>query len=523
MSTGHPPESPYNTGMPDILLATINARYAHASLALRSLHANLGEFAVRAAIREFILGADTAAMAEQLLADQPRIIGLGVSIWNAAESAALIRLLKAVAPETVVVLGGPEVSHLPHRVDFSMADYIIAGEGETAFRELCIAILAGNPPAGRTITAAPEDPALLAAPYPFYSNHDLATRVTYVEASRGCPFGCEFCLSSLDKEVRYFPLEPFLASLESLWQRGARHFKFVDRTFNLDMERALRILDFFLEKEPPYLLHLEMVPENFPDGLKERLSRFPPAVLQLEVGIQTLDPAVAARIGRRLDMEKIVANLRFLREKTTAHLHVDLILGLPGESVASFGAGLDRLVALTGSEVQLGVLKKLSGTTLSRHDGPFGMVWQETPPYTLLQNGLIPFAVMQGHKRFARYWDMVYNSGTFRATLPFLFPAGAVYCPFLAFSRWLYLKSSATHGIALERLSRFLFDYLTEECGADRQAVAAALAGDVARTTGKSPFRFLRELSGPGPDGGTPRVPRMNRRQLRHGNSSGHG
>jgi hypothetical protein len=369
----------------------------------------------------------------------------------------------------------------------------------------------------RTITAVPEDVTRLVAPYPFYSDHDLAIPGHLRRASRGCPFGCEFCLSSLDREVRYFPLEPFLASLEALWQRGARHFKFVDRTFNLDMERAYRILDYFLQKAPPYLLHLEMVPENFPDGLKERLARFPQTVLQLEVGIQTLDPEVAARIGRRMDMEKIVANLRFLREKTAAHLHVDLILGLPGESVEAFGAGLDRLVALTGSEVQLGVLKKLSGTSLSRHDGPCGMVWQERPPYALLQNDLIPFALMQEHKRLARYWDMVYNSGTFRGTLPFLFPAGEVYRPFLAFSRWLYLKSNATHGISLERLSRFLFDYLTEEHGADRQAVAAALAGDVVRTTGKTPFRFLRELSGPEPGGGGKRVPRMNRRQLRHG------
>lgn len=177
-------------------------------------------------------------------------------------------------------------------------------------------------------------------PYALYTDEDVAHRVIYVEASRGCPFSCEFCLSSIDKLVRYFDPDRFLRELATLWERGARNFKFIDRTFNLSMRRVGPILDFFLRREPPFLVHFEVVPEHFPDELRERLARFAPGTLQLEVGIQTLNADVAASIHRRLDMDRIKANLRFLEEQTNAHLHVDLIIGLPGESADSFGRNL---------------------------------------------------------------------------------------------------------------------------------------------------------------------------------------
>ena len=155
--------------------------------------------------------------------------------------------------------------------------------------------LSGNPPAEKLIPATPVEVETLTVPYPFYTDEDLAHRLTYVEASRGCPFTCEFCLSSIDKRVRPFAITPFLDELEELWQRGARTFKFVDRTFNSNPAAAGRILDFFLAKEPPFHVHFEVIPDHFPEGLKERLRRFPAGTLQLEVGIQTLHPETAGQ------------------------------------------------------------------------------------------------------------------------------------------------------------------------------------------------------------------------------------
>ena len=207
--------------MPGIVLATINARYIHASLGLRWLYANLRELQAQACLQEFCLTDQIADMAEKILASKPAIVGIGVYIWNAAEVRQLVGILKRVAPNTKIVLGGPEVSHLPLRVDLSEADYIVQGEGEHAFRDLCAAILSGNPPAEKLIPATPVEVETLTAPYPFYTDEDLAHRLTYVEASRGCPFTCEFCLSSIDKRVRPFAIVPFLDEMEDLVAAGS--------------------------------------------------------------------------------------------------------------------------------------------------------------------------------------------------------------------------------------------------------------------------------------------------------------
>ncbi len=482
--------------MPDIILITINARYIHASLGLRWLHANLGEFHDQAVLQEYCLTDQIEDMAEKICAQAPRIVGIGVYIWNAAQVRRLVGVLKRVRPACFVVLGGPEVSHLPLRVNMDEADCIIQGEGEIAFASLCRQVLAGGRPAERIIQGEPAEVDTLVPPYSLYTKEDLAHRLTYVEASRGCPFHCEFCLSSLDRRVRPFALDPFLNELETLWQRGARTFKFVDRTFNANPATAERILDYFLAKVPPFHVHFEVVPDHFPEAVKKRLARFPEGTLQLEVGIQTLDTGVAANISRNLNMERIRENLAFLERETTAHLHVDLIVGLPGESVQQFGRNLNTLATLTHGEIQIGILKKLSGTAISRHDREYGMVYSADPPYDILKNDLISFARMQEMKRFARFWDLVYNSGNFRTTAPFLWADGDVFTGFDGFSGWLYRKTRATWQIALPRLCELLFTYVVEEKGLEKSLIADHLAADILTIKGRIlPERILAHVT----------------------------
>ena len=437
-------------------------------------------------------------------------------IWNAAEVRSLVGLLKRVAPGVTIVLGGPEVSHLPLRVDFGEADYLVRGEGEIVFGELCRGLLAGRPPAERVLAAEPPAVDALAQPYPFYTDQDLAHRLVYVEAARGCPFQCEFCLSALDHRVRPFALEPLLAELETLWQRGARTFKFVDRTFNSSLAAAARILDFFLARTPPFHVHFEVIPDHFPASLRERLARFPASTLQLEIGIQTLDAATAARINRRLDLERIRENLTFLEHETTAHLHLDLIVGLPGESIDRFAAHLNELATLTGGEIQIGILKKLSGTTIGRHDRDRGMVWAPDPPYEILENDQIPFARMQELKRLARFWDLVRNSGNFRRTVPMLWPDGDVFAGFDRFCRWLYAETRATARISLPRLTELLFRYLVEERGQQAARVADTLAADILVIKGRVLPEAVRAHVTHLPDQGRSLGPSLTRRQQRH-------
>ncbi|MDY0327346.1 MAG: DUF4080 domain-containing protein [Arcobacteraceae bacterium] len=496
--------------MKNIILTTLNARFSHSSLALRYLYANLHELQESSQIVEFVINSPVQTIAEEILALNPKIVGIGVYIWNASDVSELVKVIKKVSPKTVVVLGGPEVSHKPFRVDFDMADYIISGEGEEVFYELCKDILGGYQKE-RFLSSKGVDFTTIALPYAHYSDFDIANRHIYIESSRGCPFECEFCLSSIDLKMRYLPLEVILCELENLWVRGARNFKFIDRTFNVKINYAKAILEFFLSKNEEYFIHFEVIPDNFPDELKQMLKLFPPHCLQLEVGIQTLNLGIAKNIKRNLKLEKIKENLRFLENETKAHLHVDLIIGLPGESIESFASNLDELYALTKCEIQLGILKKLSGTTINRHDIEYGMVYSDTPPYDILKNDLIDFALMQDMKRFARFWDIVYNSGNFQKSTKLLFVDGKVFENFYDFSKWLYGMSESTYKISLDRMAEFLYEYLTKKN--DKDLVANTILEDVMSIGGRKIPPFLKSLIPKNYDFAQKELSKANKRQ----------
>jgi radical SAM superfamily enzyme YgiQ (UPF0313 family) len=248
-----------------ILLAAINAKWIHPSLSLRLLKANLGPLENSCTIIEFALRQPLREKIDPILAARPRILGLSVSIWNHTATLELLRELHAewerqsggtppCCPRPVVVLGGPEVSYLPPEAEiFGYADYCVVGEGEDAFRELCQKVLSEKGQNRSPITfinreSQQVDVSSIKSAYHLYSDGDVRKKLIYVEGSRGCPFGCEFCLSAHSPTVREFPLEPFLAEMDDLLRRGARTFKFLDRSFNLNIERARRIMEFFVSK-----------------------------------------------------------------------------------------------------------------------------------------------------------------------------------------------------------------------------------------------------------------------------------
>jgi hypothetical protein len=339
--------------------------------------------------------------------------------------------------------------------------------------------------------------------------------------------------------VRVFRQDRFLGEIEGLLARGARHFKFIDRTFNLHLPTARRILDFFLARMaevpagdgaaatryPGVFVHFEMVPDRLPGELRELIARFPPGAMQLEVGIQTFDPAVAAAINRRQDNARAEENLRYLRSATAAHVHADLIVGLPGETVAGFAQGFDRLVGLGPQEIQVGILKKLRGAPIARHDGPEQMVYSPMPPYEILRNRLIAFPEMQRLRRFARYWDLVGNSGNFVETLP-LFWMGAAsvgaravatdfsiglpdsgtspFAELMHFADWYFSREGRHHALALQRTIERVFEFLVHERGMEPAEVAKSLAADCRRAGSSdlppsvrpfAPMEMVKELA----------------------------
>ncbi len=502
--------------MADIALAAFNARYAHSSFGARYLLANLGDLRARTELMEFDIAVQPRVAVEKILAHNPRIVGIGCYIWNIELATKVVALIKSIRPETKLILGGPEISYETEDQEiFQYADHVICGEGEVEFPKLCRTLLHHGdtetqrigkekelsvPPCLRgkkIILAEPVDEKQIELPYHLYTDEDIAHRAIYVEASRGCPFRCEYCMSSLDSTVRYFPTDRFFPALEKLLARGARRFKFVDRTFNLDITRALEILAFFRERyRPGMMLHFEVIPDRLPDELMEAVAECPPGMLQFEIGIQTFNKTVAHRIQRPLDIEKIEANMRRLRKETGVHIHSDLIAGLPGEDLESFEAGFNRLLALHPQEIQLGILKRLRGAPISKHSKDWQMVYSPHAPYEILQTSLIAFEEMQRVQRFARYWNLTVNNGQFIHTAPLLWrDAPSPFAAFMQWSDWLYAKTGTTGNIALLRLAKLLLEFLSVEKGIVEKTAAEALWVDYRRGNCPDIPGFLKNFS----------------------------
>ncbi len=279
--------------------------------------------------------------------------------------------------------------------------------------------------------------------------------------------------------------------MDQLFQRGARNFKFIDRTFNLKVSSSIAILEFFLERMVDDLyLHFEVVPDNLPESLKAVIEKFPQHALQFEIGVQTFDEEIQGLISRKQNNAKTCDNLRWLRESTHAYIHADLIFGLPSDSLSNFAKSFNRLVELNPHEIQLGILKRLRGVPLNRHNEEYQMRYNPEPPYNILCTRDISFDSMQRVNRFARYWDMIANSGRFKNTLPLIL-GDSPFENFIELSDSLYQSAGSTWKIALQRLFILLLDIVSERDDVDKEQLIGSLASDYERCGEKTSFDFL--------------------------------
>ena len=477
-----------------IVLATLNARYIHSSFGLRYLMANMGELESDCCIQEFTLQTKPEDVVEQVLQFSPKIVIFSVYIWNVVQTEAVIRLLKEVAPQVLIQIGGPEVSYETEQQSIVEAvDYVITGWGDVSVPTLCAQLLAGEKP--DTKIFAGEQPRLceIQMPYRLYDEEDIKNRIIYVEASRGCPFKCEFCLSALDKTAWPFDLDLFLQEMDGLYKRGARHFKFVDRTFNLKIRNSLKILQFFLDRMSDDLfLHFEVIPDHLPDELKEMIAKFPAGSLQFEIGIQTFNPEVQTLISRRQNNDKAKQNLQWIRQQSQAYIHADLIFGLPGEDINSFEQSFNQLYALKPHEIQVGILKRLKGSPIIRHTEEYELRFNPNPPFNVLSTSLVDYPTMQRMNRFARYWDMLANSGRFAGTMNMLL-SGNAFEQFMKISDELFARTGQTHKISLLRLFDLLYQIAIKNLGFEMQQVYELLAADFSRSGLKSIPEFISQ------------------------------
>ena len=442
-----------------IVLSTLNARYTHASFGLRYLLANLGRHREQALLREYTIKRDPHEIVQDLLSLNPKVVGFGIYIWNTDQTLQVVRLLKDARPDLIVVAGGPEISHETETQEiFPLLDFVFKGEADFLFRDFVAGFLErGELPAQKILGPQLPEIKQVVLPYHEYTDEDVLHRTLYVEASRGCPYKCEYCLSSLDVSVRNFDVDVFLAEMQKLLDRGARQFKFVDRTFNLSPTTSCKILQFFLDRiELGLFLHFEMVPDRLPEELKSLIKQFPPGSLQFEIGVQTWNPSVARNVSRRQNYEKITENLRFLRAETGVHTHADLIVGLPGENFESFARGFNSLAELAPDEIQVGILKRLKGTPIVRHDQSFEMTYSSEAPFQIQRNKDLSSEELAQLEVFADFWDLIANSGRYPSLTEFLKNRPSPFETFFKLSQHLYQKWGRTHSIHLRELDSSL-------------------------------------------------------------------
>jgi len=440
-----------------ILLTTLNAKFIHTSLALYYLKRFCASSEREIMIKEFTINGRLREILGEIYETKAEVVCFSCYIWNIEQTLNLCRMLKKVSPKTTIVLGGPEVSFDPGQImaEKSFIDYIIFGEGEMSFRCFLealeqgmmtmekIAGLAWRSSAGIKIN---QERSLIEnldlIPFPYFPDElqQLKQKIVYYETSRGCPFDCQYCLSSTIHGVRYFSLERVKTDLHQLALSGVKQIKFVDRTFNCHRKRTKEILAYLLLKKYQGInFHFEISADLLDDEIISLLKEAPTGYFQLEIGIQSTNPPTLAAVHRKTDFFRAAQVVKNLRDRDNIHLHLDLIAGLPKEDITSFEKSFNDIFFLYPHQIQLGFLKLLKGSGLRKRAGELGIIFQDQPPYEILSSRELSFDELQILKRVENVLEKYYNSGRFQNTLAFTaarYPGGP-FAFFLKFADFL--------------------------------------------------------------------------------------
>ncbi|MCI9625680.1 MAG: B12-binding domain-containing radical SAM protein [Clostridia bacterium] len=401
----------------NVLLVAMAAKYVHKSLAVRSIRAYLQAQGLAAEVLEFTTAQETMRIAAEVVRKKADVIGFSCYIWNAEKILALAEIVKKAAPQTMIVLGGPEVAYMPKAIlaRCPFADAVMCGENEETYaallrgeREIPGLVCRG----GAVSKAAPMD--LAKIPFP-YTAEELAEKeaIFYYESSRGCPYRCAYCLSAAETGVRYKPLEMVEQDFKTFADYDVRLVKLVDRTFNSDDERAQKILDIIARLGGRTEFHFEVSADILSRALMDKLVQLPAGKVRLEVGLQSVHEKTLRAVDRPCRVEQIAQNLAYIGRNGTVEVHLDLIAGLPHETFADFRSSFDRAMAMQANELQLGFLKILPGTPLAQRTAQYGYAWSEKPPYEVVKSNDISFEELAQLKEIEEVVDVFWNQGAF--------------------------------------------------------------------------------------------------------------
>ena len=440
-----------------ILLIGINAKYIHSNPAIYSLKACAGEYKSNIEIAEYTINQQAEDIRRDIYLRKPDVIALSCYIWNWAVILKLLPDLKKLLPEVPIWLGGPEVSYRAESVldEFPQVTGIMVGEGEYTFYKVaeyyaalysknieksdeqgienscqignCETDLAKIPGIVTRAfhTGAPQVLDLADIPF-WYADGNLLkeefqNRIVYYETSRGCPFRCSYCLSSIEKQVRFRPMERIKKELDFFLEHKVPQVKFIDRTFNCKHSHAMEIWNYLFEHDNGVTnFHFEIAADILNEKELELLAKFRPGQVQLEIGVQTTNTTTLAEIKRTTDMDKLKDNVARLRSFQNIHLHLDLIVGLPFEDKTSFIKSFNDVYSMKPDDLQLGFLKVLSGSHMGEMVKDYGIVYESNPPYEVLSTNWISYEDVIGLKRVEEMLELYHNSGQFVHTIAFL-------------------------------------------------------------------------------------------------------
>lgn len=481
-----------------VLLVAINARFSHSNPAVYALKNSLTltapELADTVEICEFNINQTDEYILGEVYRAEAEIVGISCYIWNRSKVMSLVGSLKKIAPQVQIILGGPEVGHLA--IDTLTAepavDFILQGEGELTFGQLLRAIrtdrdytqipgLVYRDAAGEIIAnpleQALNQPDLNLLPFP-YTSADLDSlkgKIVYYESSRGCPYRCAYCLSAEDHHLRFLPVDRVAREIDRFVQAGIGLVKFVDRTFNCRPERARQIWQYLIAATGPETrFHFEIGADLLDEDSLHLLAQAPPGKFQFEVGVQSTNPEVLAAIGRPNRIGQIAANIRRLAAVGNIHLHLDLIAGLPLETLDSIARSFDAVWAMNPHHIQLGFLKVLPGTPIQRQAAQFGLIYRHEPPYEILQTPTLSYAELWQLKRIAELVEIYHNTGRFLETTKYISDycfEGSAFGFYAELARW-WVKN----GLYRERHKsgdyyEYLYRFLAEAELLDAQAL----------------------------------------------------
>lgn len=497
-----------------IILAAINARYVHTNLAIRYLNKRLkGYFDV--SVKEYTINHEVQVMLRELYLERADVVAFSCYIWNIEMVLKLVKSLKKIHPETQIILGGPEVVYDSKEMMKSCdaIDFIISGEGieetfslldamennrdYTALQGLHYRVrgqVYSNPPAKRTKSALMELSAY------DVDSHMEPDKIYYYETTRGCPFTCQFCLSGNESGLVSFPLEKTYRELQIFLDEKVKQVKLVDRTFNADAQRAMKIWTFLKEHDNGITnFHFEISARLLTDEMLAFLETVPVGLFQFEIGVQTTCKLSLQAIGRAQDQEWEFKVIRRLVRAKKIHIHVDLIAGLPHEDLLRFRRSFDEVFQLEADMVQLGFLKLLKGSGLRARILDYGYVHQEEPPYEILESHVMHYGEIIQLKQVEEVLERFWNLGHYRETIYFILNHSNK-SPFSFFAElakaWKLAGGWHRQIGQLEQLV-ILRDYLQHNFAYHKHLIDAALRYDCARMNyqGKLPVDLLETVT----------------------------